>query len=147
MAAGLLISAPPPSREEVEEATSMFRAFRQSPLPSVGISARQSLVRAVSLNERLQTMLHPWTSYVIVPLFALANAGVDLRDGVLADALSSPITWGVVLALVVGKLVGIGVDVAGHRAARARLASRGGSGPARCSAARRSRASASRSRC
>ena len=96
MAAGLLISARPPSREEVEEATSMFRAFRQSPLPSVGISARQSLVRAVSLNERLQTMLHPWTSYVIVPLFALANAGVDLRDGVLADALSSPVTWGVV---------------------------------------------------
>jgi hypothetical protein len=59
MAAGLLISARPPSREEVEEATSMFWAFRQSPLPSVGISARQSLVRAVSLNERLQTMLHP----------------------------------------------------------------------------------------
>ncbi len=113
MAAGLLISARPPSREEVEEATSMFRAFRQSPLPSVGISARQSLVRAVSLNERLQTMLHPWTSYVIVPLFALANAGVDLRDGVLADALSSPVTWGVVVALVVGKLVGIGVTSLG----------------------------------
>jgi Na+/H+ antiporter NhaA len=92
MAAGLLISARPPSREEVEEATSMFRAFRQSPLPSVGLSARRSLVRAVSLNERLQTMLHPWTSYVIVPLFALANAGVDFRDGVLADALSSPVT-------------------------------------------------------
>ena len=113
MAAGLLISARPPSREEVEEATSMFRAFRQSPLPSVGISARQSLVRAVSLNERLQTMLHPWTSYVIVPLFALANAGVYLREGVLADALSSPVTWGVVVALVVGKLVGIGVTSLG----------------------------------
>jgi Na+/H+ antiporter NhaA len=113
MAAGLLISARPPSREEVEEATSMFRAFRQSPLPSVGLSARRSLVRAVSLNERLQTMLHPWTSYVIVPLFALANAGVDLRDGLLADALSSPVTWGVVVALVVGKLVGIGATSLG----------------------------------
>ncbi len=113
MAAGLLISARPPSREEVEEATSMFRAFRQSPLPSVGWSAKQSIVRAVSLNERLQTALHPWTSYVIVPLFALANAGVDLRDGVLADALSSPVTWGVVIALVVGKLIGIGATSLG----------------------------------
>jgi Na+/H+ antiporter NhaA len=113
MAAGLLISARPPSRAEVEEATTMFRAFRQSPLPSVGWSARQSLARAVSLNERLQAMLHQWTSYVIVPLFALANAGVDLRDGVLGDALGSSVTWGVVAALVVGKLVGIGATSLG----------------------------------
>jgi protein-disulfide isomerase len=108
MAAGLLISARPPRRDRVEEASSTFRAFRQSPLPSVGWSARQSLARAVSLNERLQTMLHPWTSYVIVPVFALASAGVDLRGGGLADALASPVTWGIVAALVVGKLVGIG---------------------------------------
>jgi Na+/H+ antiporter NhaA len=113
MLAGLLISARPPSRAEVEEASSMFRAFRQSPLPSVGWSARQSLVRAVSLNERLQTALHPWTSYVIVPVFALANAGVDLRGGVLGDAVGSPVTWGVVVALVVGKLVGIGTTSLG----------------------------------
>jgi Na+/H+ antiporter NhaA len=113
MLAGLLISARPPSRQEVEDAASMFRAFRQSPLPSVGASARQSLVRAVSLNERLQAALHPWTSYVIVPVFALANAGVDLRDGVLADALQSSLTWGVVVALVVGKLVGIGTTSLG----------------------------------
>jgi glutaredoxin len=43
----------------------------------------------------------------VVPLFALAYAGVDLRDGVLADALGSPVTWGVALALVVGKTVGV----------------------------------------
>jgi Na+/H+ antiporter NhaA len=113
MAAGLLISARPPSRAEVEEATSMFRAFRQSPLPSVGFAARQSLVRAVSLNERLQTMLHPWTSYVIVPLFALANAGVDLRGGVLGDALGSSLTWGIVAGLVIGKFAGIGATSLG----------------------------------
>jgi predicted DsbA family dithiol-disulfide isomerase len=46
---------------------------------------------------------------VIVPVFALANAGVDLRDGVLRDALGSPLTWGIVLGLVVGKLLGIGL--------------------------------------
>jgi Na+/H+ antiporter NhaA len=121
MAAGLLISARPPSRAEVDEATTLFRAFRESPMPSVGQSARQGLVRAVSLNERLQTALHPWTSYVVVPLFALANAGVDLGDGTLGDALSSPVTWGVVVALVLGKLVGIGATSLG--AVRLRLGS------------------------
>ena len=108
MAAGLLIAARPAGRQEVEHAASLFRAFRQSPLPDVGRSAAKGLRRAVSVNERLQTALHPWTSYVVVPLFALANAGVDLGDGVLADALGSPLTWGIVLGLVVGKLVGIG---------------------------------------
>ena len=121
MAAGLLISARPPTRADVEEATSLFRAFRESPMPSVGWSARQGLVRAVSLNERLQTALHPWTSYVVVPLFALANAGVDLGDGMLSGALSSRVTWGIVAALVLGKLVGIGVTSLG--AVRLRLGS------------------------
>jgi 2-hydroxychromene-2-carboxylate isomerase len=50
---------------------------------------------------------------VIVPVFALANAGVDLRGGVLGDAVGSPVTWGVVVALVVGKLVGIGTTSLG----------------------------------
>jgi Na+/H+ antiporter NhaA len=113
MAAGLLITARPPEREQVEHAASRFRAFRQSPLPDVGYEAKQSLQQAVSLNERLQTAMHPWTSFVIVPVFALANAGVDLRGGVLGDALTSPITWGVVLGLVVGKLVGIGAGALG----------------------------------
>ncbi|MGH2539768.1 MAG: Na+/H+ antiporter NhaA [Actinomycetota bacterium] len=108
MAAGLAIGATLPRRAEVERAASLFRAFRQSPLPSVGQSATRGLQRAVSANERFQVMLHPWTSYVIVPLFALANAGVDLRGGVLGDALRSPVTWGIVVGLVVGKLVGIG---------------------------------------
>ena len=44
-------------------------------------------MRAVPVNERMQIVLHPWTSYVIVPVFALANAGVDLRGGVLGEAL------------------------------------------------------------
>jgi Na+/H+ antiporter NhaA len=109
MAAGLAVTAYPPRRDVVERAASRFRAFRQSPLASVGRSAQLELSRAVSVNERLQAVLHPWTSFVIVPLFALANAGVDLRGGLLGDALTSPITWGVVLGLVVGKLVGVGV--------------------------------------
>ena len=111
MLAGLLIAARPPRREDVERASIAFRAFRQSPLPEVGSAAARGVQRAVSVNERLQTMLHPWASYVVVPVFALANAGVDLRGGVLGDALASPIMWGVVLGLVVGKTVGIGGGV------------------------------------
>ncbi|MFL6134097.1 MAG: Na+/H+ antiporter NhaA, partial [Nocardioidaceae bacterium] len=107
MVGGLLVAAHPPAREAVEGAVSRFRAFRQSPLVEVGRSAREGVARAISVNERLQSVLHPWTSYVIVPLFALANAGVDLRHGVLVDSLRSPLTWGVVLGLVVGKTVGI----------------------------------------
>ncbi|HEX2174418.1 MAG TPA: Na+/H+ antiporter NhaA, partial [Nocardioidaceae bacterium] len=75
--------------------------------------AKLGIARAISVNERLQTTLHPWTSFVVVPLFALANAGVDLRGGVLADAFGSPLTWGVVLGLVVGKLVGVGFGALG----------------------------------
>ena len=109
MAAGLVIGAHPPRREDVERAASLFRAFRQSPLPDVGYSAKRGLERAVSVNERLQARLHPLASFVVVPVFALANAGVDLGGGLLEDSLTSPVTWGVVLGLVAGKLAGVGL--------------------------------------
>ena len=109
MTAGLLMAARVPERQEVEGAATLARAFRQSPRPDVGRTAQLGLQRAISVNERMQMALHPWTSFVIVPLFALANAGVDLRGGTLGEALRSPITWGVVLGLVLGKLVGIGL--------------------------------------
>jgi protein-disulfide isomerase len=63
---------------------------------------------AISPNERLQRILHPWTSYVIVPLFALANIGIHLDGGLVSDAVTSPITLGIFFAYVVGKPVGIG---------------------------------------
>ncbi len=107
MLGGLMVAASPPAREAVEGAATRFRAFRQSPMVSVSRSAQQGLRKAISVNERMMAGLHPWTSFVIVPLFALANAGVDLRDGVLGQALTSPLTWGVVIGLVVGKLIGI----------------------------------------
>ncbi|MCF6743718.1 Na+/H+ antiporter NhaA [Blastococcus sp. KM273128] len=109
MLGGLLVAARSPAREAVEGAAHRFRAFRQSPMVDVGRSARRGLQQAISVNERLQAVLHPWTGYVIVPLFAFANAGVDLRGGVLSEALSSAVTWGVASALVIGKVVGIGL--------------------------------------
>ena len=107
MLSGLLVPALDPRRADVEEAARSFRAFKQSPMVGAQRVARRSLTRAISVNERLQEALHAPSSMVIVPIFALANAGVDLRGGVLGAALTSSVTWGIVLGLVVGKTVGI----------------------------------------
>lgn len=107
MTAGLLVIAYPPRRDEVERAAAETRAFRQSPMPKLAHRAHRDVQQAISPNERFQTALHPIAGYLIVPIFALANAGVDLRGGVLADALSAQLTWAVVIGLVLGKLVGI----------------------------------------
>jgi NhaA family Na+:H+ antiporter len=66
---------------------------------------------SVPITERLETLLHPWTSYVIVPIFALANAGVVISADSLRDAATSRITLGVVAGLVVGKAVGVGAAI------------------------------------
>ena len=65
------------------------------------------LRESVSVAERLGTVLHPWTSYVVVPIFALANAGIPLSGRTLGDAATSRVAMGVVVGLVVGKLIGI----------------------------------------
>jgi NhaA family Na+:H+ antiporter len=62
---------------------------------------------SIPIAERVQDLLHPWTSFVIVPLFALANAGVPISASALSDAATSPVTLGVAAGLVVGKVVGI----------------------------------------
>lgn len=62
---------------------------------------------SVSVAERLEDGLHPWASYVVVPIFALANAGIPLSGAALVDAAASPVTVGVVLGLVVGKTIGV----------------------------------------
>ncbi len=71
---------------------------------------------STSVAERLETALHPISSFIIIPIFALANAGVNLGDGVLGDAAGSRVTWGVAMGLVVGKIVGISAfTLAGRR--------------------------------
>jgi Na+/H+ antiporter NhaA len=104
---GLVSTAYPPSRDDLERSTERARSFREQPTPELAYAARASLTSAISLNERLQYRLLPWTSQVIVPLFALANAGVHFSGGLLGDAMTSPITLGIVAAYVVGKPLGI----------------------------------------
>jgi len=61
----------------------------------------------VSVAERLADFLHPYTSFIIIPLFALSNAGIEISREALSVAATSDVTLGVVFGLVVGKLVGI----------------------------------------
>jgi Na+/H+ antiporter NhaA len=107
LAMGLLTYAAPAERGDLERATDLFRAFREQPTPELARSARAGLESAVSPNERLQHLFHPWTSYVIVPLFALANAGIVIDGDFLSRALGSPITLGIIVAYILGKPLGI----------------------------------------
>ena len=106
---GLSLSARAPERSALERASTLARLFREQPTPRLARSARLSVLGAVSRNERLQYGLHPWSSFLIVPLFALANAGVDLDGELIARAASSPLTLGIVAGLVFGKLLGVGL--------------------------------------
>ena len=107
LAMGLLTYAYPAARSDLERATERFRKFREQPTPELARSAGEGLRSAISPNDRLQQLFHPWTSYLIVPLFALANAGIALNGGFLARAFTSPITLGILVGYVVGKPVGI----------------------------------------
>ena len=65
------------------------------------------LRESVPVVARLQSALHPFSSYVVLPVFALANAGIDLRGGVLDNAVGSEVTLAVAVGLLLGKVVGI----------------------------------------
>jgi NhaA family Na+:H+ antiporter len=62
---------------------------------------------SVSVIEWLESRLHPWSSFVIVPLFAFANTGVEISATSIRDAIGSPIAWGIFFGLVVGKPIGV----------------------------------------
>ena len=107
LAIGLLTYAYPAGRSDLEQATERFRLFREQPTPELARLASRGVRSAVSPNERLQQLFHPWTSYVIVPVFALANAGIVINGEFLTSAFGSAITLGIVVGYVVGKPVGI----------------------------------------
>ena len=107
LAVGLAISAYPPGRADLERVTELTRTFREQPTPAAARSAQLGVTSAISTNERLQYRLHPWTSFVIVPVFALANAGIHVDGGLISDAVGSPITLGILFGYLVGKPVGI----------------------------------------
>jgi Na+/H+ antiporter NhaA len=107
LAIGLIGSAYTPARADLEQATGLFRLFREQPTAEFARAASEGLISTLSPNARLQRVYHPWTSYVIVPLFGLANAGIPISGGFLAHAYTTPITLGVVLGYVAGKPIAV----------------------------------------
>ena len=103
LAIGLAAPAYTPARDELQTATGLVREFREQPTPELAKSARVGLSSTLSPNARLQTLFHPWTSYLIVPVFALANAGIVLNADFLRHAYTAPVTLGVLVGYVVGK--------------------------------------------
>jgi Na+/H+ antiporter NhaA len=103
---GLLSYAYPATRASLEQASEAFRNFREQPTAELAQSARDVVRVAISPNDRLALLFHPWSSYVIVPLFALANAGIVLNASFLAQAYTSPVTLGILFGYLVGKPVG-----------------------------------------
>ncbi len=93
--------------DDLRRAQNRMRAFQMSPTAGSARFAENSLARAISVNERAHRALMPYITWLILPLFALANAGVRITGDSLADAFTSTLTWGVIIGLVVGKIVAI----------------------------------------
>jgi Na+/H+ antiporter NhaA len=104
---GLLLPARPADPEDVERTRTYGRALREQPDAERARLAGLAVAATVPANARLLHALHRWTAYAVVPVFGLANAGVALGAESLRAALTSPVTIGVCVALVVGNAVGI----------------------------------------
>jgi NhaA family Na+:H+ antiporter len=104
---GLLVPGSSPATVRTRELTVFGRALVERPSAAGARLASLAASATVSPNERLQQWLHPWSAYVVIPAFGLANAGVRLDATTLRHAWGSPVTLGIVLALVLGNAAGI----------------------------------------
>jgi Na+/H+ antiporter NhaA len=103
---GLMTCAYPAARQDLQQASDAFRLFREQPTARLAAEAREVVRGAISPNERLQERYHMLTSYLVVPLFALANADIKISGSFLAQAYTSPATLGIMIGYVVGKPAG-----------------------------------------
>ena len=118
--AGVLLGALTPTRptfsheEFAKESEELLAEYRAS-LITEGDERTETILGELeeliqgteSPLERLERIVHPWSSYVILPVFALVNAGIPISADGIREAASNQVTLGVVLGLVVGKVVGI----------------------------------------
>lgn len=107
VAVALIIPVFAPRRAQVERTADLTRAFRESPSPGYARAVTRSLRQSLSLNERIDESWRPYVSFLVLPLFALANAGVRITGDTLAAAVASPLAWAIVVGLVLGKFIGI----------------------------------------
>ncbi len=107
VAVGLIVPATAPRREDVEAVRGYARDLVEETTADREHLAELAARAAVPASDRLQRMLHPWSAFVVVPLFGLANAGVRLDSEALSEAAHSRLTLAVVVGLVVGNAIGI----------------------------------------
>lgn len=118
--AGVVLAMLTPSKpyysdgEFEESAQDLLARYYEARAAGDADRAQQALSQLETLTQgtespldRLEHKLAPWSSYVIVPIFALANAGVALSGDMVSNAVNSPVTLGVAMGLVVGKPIGI----------------------------------------
>jgi NhaA family Na+:H+ antiporter len=113
---GLVAPISPKRRLEelADNAEPLLSTFRSQILSNDKSSAEATLTQldqllrgTDSVAERIERSIHPWVCFLILPLFALASAGVVLSVGQMRAAVSSPIALGIFMGLIVGKAVGI----------------------------------------
>ncbi|QCV94084.1 Na+/H+ antiporter NhaA [Acidipropionibacterium acidipropionici] len=103
----LLMPVYPLRGRDLRLASRVFNLFHQAPRPDMARRVHDAVSYSVPLNQRLSSLLTPYVNYLVVPLFAIANAGVLLNGETISGAATSSLTWGIVAGLVVGKAVGI----------------------------------------
>jgi len=109
VALGLMTPARPLQSENETRALARWLRDKPEVFPVDVRYASFHIRESISVAERLETSIHPITSYVIIPIFALANAGVRMNGDIISAALQSRVTWGIILGLVVGKTLGVTV--------------------------------------
>jgi NhaA family Na+:H+ antiporter len=104
---GLLVPSQRSRREDVDDVARWAGHLARETTAEKGHLTELAARAAVPAADRLQRVLHPWSAYVVVPVFGLANAGVRLDAESLRVAATSPVTVGVAVALVAGNAIGI----------------------------------------
>jgi Na+:H+ antiporter, NhaA family len=104
---GLIVPATPVEPEQGERLRFFGRAVLERADPTRARLATAAVRATVPTNDRLQNELHPLSAFVVVPLFGLANAGVRIDGDTLRSAMHSGVALGIVVALLLGKAVGI----------------------------------------
>jgi len=105
--AGVVMGLLTPSVARLQTNLVDIEELSESSAP-VNLSSPSSKAKdSVSVVEWLQHFLHPWTSFLIVPIFALANSGIHISLNGLRDAAESAVTWGVFFGLLLGKPLGV----------------------------------------
>jgi Na+:H+ antiporter, NhaA family len=104
---GLLLPSRPVQREQVKRLFVYGRALVEDPNADRARLASLAVSASVPAGERLQRSVHPWSAYLVVPAFGLANAGVRLNGDALHQALRSHLTLGIIVGLVLGDTIGI----------------------------------------